>query len=116
MQSYLKEIAEQLELLIEAAALAVVVVGVAGMLFRLLVLAASRKVGHGARRMAWLSLARWLVLALELQLAADIIGTAIAPSWDDIGQLAAIGGIRTFLNFFLEKDLAGAEREASSEA
>ena len=46
-----------------------------------------------------------LVLALEFLLAADIVGTAISPSWSDIGRLAAIAGIRTFLNFFLEKEL-----------
>lgn len=60
---------------------------------------------HGVRRAAWLSLARWLLLGLEFMLAADIVRTAIAPSWDDIGQLAAIAFIRTFLNFFLERDL-----------
>ena len=41
-------------------------------------------------------------------LAADIVRTAIAPSWDDIGQLAAIAVIRTFLNYFLERDLEAA--------
>ena len=48
----------------------------------------------------------WLVLALEFALGADIVRTAISPTWNEIGQLAAIGFIRTFLNFFLEKDLA----------
>lgn len=49
-------------------------------------------------------LAHYLVLGLELQLASDILGTAIAPSWEQIGQLAAIAVIRTFLNFFLERE------------
>lgn len=52
-----------------------------------------------------MSLARWLVIGLEFMLAADIVRTAISPSWNDIGQLAAIAVIRTFLNFFLERDL-----------
>ena len=47
----------------------------------------------------------WLLLGLEFALAADIIRTAISPTWSDIGQLAAIGLIRTFLNYFLEQDL-----------
>ena len=47
----------------------------------------------------------WLLLGLEFELAADIIRSAIAPAWSDIGQLAAIGFIRTFLNYFLERDL-----------
>jgi uncharacterized membrane protein len=54
----------------------------------------------------WLRYARWLVASLTFQLAADIIETTIAPGWEDIGRLAAIAAIRTFLNFFLERDLA----------
>lgn len=52
-----------------------------------------------------------LVLALEFLLAADIVGTAISPSWSDIGRLAAIAGIRTFLNFFLEKEVKELEQK-----
>ena len=47
-----------------------------------------------------------LTLSLELLLAADILRTAVAPTWDDIGKLAAIAAIRTILNYFLEKELA----------
>jgi uncharacterized membrane protein len=47
----------------------------------------------------------WLLLGLEFELAADIIRTAISPTWVDIGQLASIAGIRTFLNYFLEADI-----------
>ena len=53
----------------------------------------------------WIRYARWLVAALTFQLAADIVETTIAPSFEDIGRLAAIAAIRTFLNFFLERDL-----------
>ena len=49
--------------------------------------------------------AGWLVLALEFLLAADILRTAITPTWNDIGQLAAIAAIRTFLNYSLSHDL-----------
>jgi len=49
--------------------------------------------------------AAWLVLALEFLLAADILRTAISPTWTDIGQLAAIAAIRTFLNYSLGHDL-----------
>jgi uncharacterized membrane protein len=51
------------------------------------------------------SFAGWLVLALEFLLAADILRTAISPTWTDIGQLAAIAAIRTFLNYSLSHDL-----------
>jgi uncharacterized membrane protein len=47
----------------------------------------------------------WLSLALEFQLGADIVATTVAPSLEDLGQLALIAIIRTFLNYFLSKEL-----------
>ena len=55
-----------------------------------------------------LLLGRYLALGLEFELGADIIATAVRPSWDEIGKLAAIAGIRTALNFFLARELAAA--------
>jgi uncharacterized membrane protein len=52
-----------------------------------------------------LTLARYLALALEFQLGADILSTAIAPTWDQIGKLGAIAVIRTALNFFLGREM-----------
>ena len=52
-----------------------------------------------------LLLGRYLVLGLEFQLASDVLSTAIAPSFTEIGQLAAIAAIRTVLNYFLRKEL-----------
>lgn len=46
-----------------------------------------------------------VAVALELMLGADVLATAVAPSWSDIGQLAAIAVIRTALNYFLGKEL-----------
>jgi uncharacterized membrane protein len=46
-----------------------------------------------------------LSLGLEFLIGADILKTAVAPSWNDIGQLAAIIAIRTVLNFFLMREL-----------
>ena len=57
-------------------------------------------------RDVWLRFARWLVAGLTFQLAADIIETAITVEWDAMGRLAAIGVIRTFLNYFLERDMS----------
>lgn len=53
-----------------------------------------------------LRLARWLAVALEFTLAADILRTAVAPNWDEIGKLAAIAALRTLLNFFLQREIA----------
>ena len=58
----------------------------------------------GTRRRGWRRFAVWLLLALEFELAADILRTALSPSWSDIGQLAAIAAIRTFLGITLERD------------
>jgi len=55
-------------------------------------------------RAVWMQFSRWLVAGLTFQLAADIIETSTAPSWDEIGQLAAVAVIRTFLDFFLARD------------
>ncbi|NDP28005.1 MAG: DUF1622 domain-containing protein [Flavobacterium sp.] len=52
-----------------------------------------------------LSLGKSLAIALELLLGADILKTAIAPTWTEIGQLAAIATLRTALNYFLEREL-----------
>jgi uncharacterized membrane protein len=60
-----------------------------------------------------LRFARYLTLALELQLAADILSTSVAPTWDRIGKLAAIAVIRTALNYFLSKEL---QAESAAEA
>jgi uncharacterized membrane protein len=46
-----------------------------------------------------------LSLGLEFLIGADILRTAISPTWQDIGQLGAIVGIRTVLNFFLTREL-----------
>ena len=53
-------------------------------------------------------MARWLLLGLEFMLAADIVRTAISPTWSELGQLALIAVVRTFLNYFLERDLEAA--------
>jgi uncharacterized membrane protein len=58
------------------------------------------------RRDVWLRFARWLVAGLTFQLAADIIESSITTSWESVGRLGAIAGIRTFLNYFLERDVA----------
>ncbi|MEO6755076.1 MAG: DUF1622 domain-containing protein [Chthoniobacteraceae bacterium] len=52
-----------------------------------------------------LTLARYLALALEFELGADILGTAVSPSWDQIGKLGAVAVIRTGLNFFLSMEM-----------
>ena len=61
-----------------------------------------------------LVLARYLALALEFQLGADILSTAVNPSTDDIKRLAAIAVIRTGLNYFLGREIK--EEQAAEES
>ncbi|MGK5441261.1 DUF1622 domain-containing protein [Micromonospora sp. URMC 105] len=58
-----------------------------------------------------LSLGRFLALGLEFQLAADILRTAVSPTFDQIGQLAAIAAIRTALNYFLRREIEHEQRQ-----
>ena len=62
-----------------------------------------------------LTLARYLALALEFQLGADILSTAIAPSWEQIGKLGAIAIIRTALNYFLSREMREERHETTPE-
>lgn len=101
-------IANKIALVLEVISVLLVALGGIESLYRLLWPLVRNPITHHARRMAWLSLARWLLLGLEFMLAADIVHTAISPSWDDLGQLGAIAAIRTFLNYFLERDLEAA--------
>jgi uncharacterized membrane protein len=66
----------------------------------------------GARHfdIGYVQFARWLIAGLTFQLAADIIETSITPSWEGIGQLAAIAAIRAFVNYFLERDMVTHEK------
>lgn len=52
-----------------------------------------------------LTFGRWLALALEFQLGADVLATTVAPTFESLGKLGAIAIIRTFLNYFLNKEL-----------
>jgi uncharacterized membrane protein len=56
----------------------------------------------------------WLVVALEFQLAADIVGTIVSPSTAHLIELGAIAVIRTFLNYFLGRELSE-EKEVLNE-
>ena len=52
-----------------------------------------------------LTLGRYLALGLEFQLASDVLRTAIAPSFEELGKLAAVAAIRTALNYFLAREI-----------
>ena len=86
-------------------ALILIVIGTVEAFFGGLRLMFSSPTGH-VQRDVWLRYARWLVAGLTFQLAADIIETSVTDNWDAIGRIAVIAVIRTFLNYFLERDLS----------
>lgn len=63
-----------------------------------------------------LTLGRWLAVALEFELAADVLNTAVTPTWSDIEKLAAIAALRTALNYFLEKEIRDESKPAQQAA
>ena len=116
----LHEIAEWAVLLVDVMAVAVALIGsivsfVAGARW----LFSPRYAARVPIRTIWVWYARWLVAALTFLLAADIIETTIAPSYEDLIRLGVIALIRTFLNYFLDKDLQefqAMQREAERHA
>jgi uncharacterized membrane protein len=97
--------------LVEGMAVLIVTYGAFEALLRLIRLATIPSAPHGARKEIWRRFGTWLLLGLEFALAADIIATVVSPTWDDIGELGAIAVIRTFLNYFLERDLESSDPE-----
>jgi uncharacterized membrane protein len=106
------QLAGYIALIVEMAAVLVVAIGAAEAFGRILGILARPRTSHGARKETWRRFGMWLLLGLEFELAADIIQSVVAPTWQEIGKLGAIAVIRTFLNYFLEKDLAHAEEPA----
>jgi uncharacterized membrane protein len=105
-EDVLKVFAEYTSLCVEAIAVLAIAFGA----LESAVLGAAEVMGWRPRALGWrralfTRFARWLIFGLEYALAADIVRTVISPTWNDIGQLAAIAAIRTFLNYFLERDL-----------
>jgi uncharacterized membrane protein len=104
MKEWLILATEKAVIMIDALALVIIVIGtIEGFVsaFRAMF---SSPAGH-ERRDIWLRLGRWLIAGLTFQLAADIIETSITTSWQAVARLGAIALIRTFLNYFLERDV-----------
>ena len=101
--------------IIDALALIIIVVGTVEAFISGLRAMLAEPSGH-ERRDIWLRYARWLVAGLTFQLAADIIETSITTEWQAVGRIAAIALIRTFLNYFLDRDLEDVRRRQREKA
>ena len=115
MEEYLHVFSMRIALFVEGAAVVLAAWGAVSAFAAILRLAV-KPASHGARKAVWRNFGMWLLLALEFELAADIIRSVISPTWQDIGELAAIAVVRTFLNYFLEKDLEHAADEPAEVA
>ena len=105
MEEVLKTIAMYVALALEAVAIVVIVVGAVEAVIGIFGACFEGTSSNADKRAVWLEFARWLVAGLTFQLAADIVQTTVAPTWDEIGRVAAIAAIRTFLTFFLDRDI-----------
>jgi uncharacterized membrane protein len=105
---------EVLVRLVEGAGALVIFVG--AVLAAGFVVGAVRRRGHGDFVRVRLGLGRYLALGLEFQLAADLLKTAVAPTFEQIGQLAAIAAIRTALNYFLRREIEEEARQLEGSA
>jgi uncharacterized membrane protein len=110
MEHWINSAAGVIALFLEVAAVLLIAFGAAEAVWGLFHLPPEEKRSHRPQKTVYLRFAGWLLMGLEFALAADIVNTVIAPTWQDIGQLAAIAAIRTFLNYFLERDMENHER------
>jgi uncharacterized membrane protein len=111
MEEWLEYVALNVGLTIEAIAIIIIAAGVLeAVVGTCKVMVFSRATGI-QRRAVWLNFVPWLIAGLTFQLAADIVRTTVTPSWDDVGKLAAIAVIRTFLTYFLDRDKQGMLQE-----
>jgi uncharacterized membrane protein len=105
VEGLLHDVALTVALGVEAIATMLIAVGAVEALINIVRIASAPRSSGKDRREIWLEFSRWLVAALTFQLAADILATSFSPGWDELGRLAAIAAIRTFLSYFLDREV-----------
>ena len=114
MEELLAEVVGVLVTVVEACGAAVIIIGAVWAFARFLWVGVRRR-SAAAFVPVRLTLGRFLALGLEFQLASDILTTAVAPTFEEIGQLAAIAAIRTALNYFLGREIAEERRQLAED-
>lgn len=112
-ESALRTLVDTMVRLIEACGAIVIMIGALVAIVKFVAALGRRDINQFSS--VRLSLARFLVLGLEFQLAADVLRTAISPTFAEIGKLAAIAAIRTLLNYFLNREIAQEQREIEAQ-
>ncbi|MGC9323944.1 MAG: DUF1622 domain-containing protein [Desulfomonilia bacterium] len=105
MHEIVKVVAQYASYLAEGAAAIIITIGVLQAIWLYVRHALVSKGEFREITRSRIQLGHTLSLGLEFLIGADILKTAVAPTWNDIGQLAAVVAIRTVLNFFLLKEL-----------
>jgi uncharacterized membrane protein len=113
--SWLVAITEHVIVAIDAFALITVIIGTVEA-FVVMLRGVVRPIEREARWHTYANYGRWLVAGLTFQLAADILETSITTTWQAVARLGAVAAIRTFLNYFLERDLSTARERRGREA
>lgn len=105
LQGNLEIVVSFLEVVLEAVAAVCIVLGLFVSIKLSIILRRRRSSIQFPLGRLRLTFGRWLALALEFQLGADVLATTVAPTFEALGKLGAIAIIRTFLNYFLNKEL-----------
>ena len=114
MEELLADVVGVLVTVVEACGAAVIITGAVWAFARFLWVCVRRRTA-AAFVSVRLTLGRFLALGLEFQLASDVLRTAVAPSFEELGQLAAVAAIRTALNYFLSREIAEERRQVAEE-
>lgn len=110
MVSILHELGSHFALALQAIAILIVAIGSVKALVDIVRNMLASRGGHVAKRLVSLDYGNWLIVGLTFQLAADVVSTSFAPTWDELGRLAVVAGIRTFLSYFLDHEMDRAHR------
>lgn len=105
LEEFIKALASNIAILSEGVAVAFILAGIVQGVVTYIRKGIVGRKSHMALVEIRNELGHMLSLALEFLIGADILNTAISPTWEDIGQLGAIVGIRTVLNFFLVREI-----------
>ena len=110
MESLLHAIAHFVALAIEAVAILIIAFGTAEAVVGIVRAVLSSRADNFEKRAVWLEYSHWLVAGLTFQLAADVVNTSFSPTWDEVTRLAVVAAIRTFLSYFLDREVASTGR------
>lgn len=113
LRQVVQTLTETVSTVTELAAAVIIAIAVLEAVWKSVRAFVSRAGSGDAQQTLRLQLGRWLTVSLEFLLAADILRTAIAPTWQDIGQLGAIALIRTALNYFLQREIEAQARQSA---